>query len=131
MRAAAAIRIGAASLTASSIKDTASIEVLEQARLKAPTAMKRGQVDKALCEGFAKAGRCDDLVVAARRLGTLRTFGEESFRYLLKGLAGAKKRKELETEALKRVTGNSLNLAAMRAVALAKVKLGDMPGAVE
>jgi tetratricopeptide (TPR) repeat protein len=132
LRGPAAIRVGAASLIAASLKDNkTSIEVLQQARLKAPTAMERGQVDKALCEGFAHAQRWDDLVTAARRLGTVRTFGEESFRYLIQGLTGAKKWKELETEALKRATDNSMNLAAMRAVALAKVKLGDMPGAVD
>uniref|UniRef100_Q01QZ8 Uncharacterized protein n=1 Tax=Solibacter usitatus (strain Ellin6076) TaxID=234267 RepID=Q01QZ8_SOLUE len=131
LRGSAAIRTSAASLIASSIKDDASLAILQEARAKAPTAVERAQVDKAICEGLAKAGRWEDLVVAARRLGAVKTFSEESFRYLIKGLAGARKWKELETEALKRAADNAKNLAAMRAVVLAKVRLGDNAGAVE
>jgi transglutaminase-like putative cysteine protease/tetratricopeptide (TPR) repeat protein len=131
LRGPAAIRIAAASLIASSTKDDASVEVLQQARPKAPTALERAQVDKAICEGLAKSARWEDLVVAARRLGTLKTFSEESFRYLVKGLTGAGRWKELETEALKRAADNSRNMAAMRAVVTAKLRLGDTTGAME
>jgi hypothetical protein len=130
-RGAAAIRVAAAAIIGAGEGKDQAIQTLRDARVKAPTAMEKGQVDKAICESLAKAKKWDELVLAAKRLGEHKLFSEESFRYSVRGLSGAGKWKELETEAQKRVTGNPLNLAAMRALVLAMTRQGNSIGAVE
>jgi len=144
------IRIAAAALIGSSTPSPKSLGILEQARLKAPNAMQKSQLDKAICETLLAAKKWDDLMIAARRLESSKVFFIEGRRYFIRASTAAQKWKELETEAVKMMDANpgaqpvgkqgsrvvirvvnSGEIMAIKALVLAKWKQGDTAGVAE
>jgi hypothetical protein len=126
-----AIRIAAAAMIASGSKSDESIRVLQAARAKAPNVLEKSQIDKALCESYVNTKNWTALMETARLLMTSKTFHEEGFRYFVKGASGAKKWKEMEAEAAKRIAANVQHTPALRAQALARLRLGDIQAALD
>lgn len=125
-----AIRIAASSLIAAGTGAQAALDTLRQARAKAKLALDQAQLDKALCEGLARNRNWTELMTVGKRLEATKMFSEEGFRYLIRAAAGAKNWKELEVAAQKRLKQNDKNTAAMKALAIARLRLGDTPGAL-
>lgn len=128
LRGPATARVAAASLIAAGTGSAKAIEILESARLKATNRLDRAQLDKAICEGLAKAKRWPELMIAARRLEAATLFSEEGFRYFTKGAIGAARWIDLGAAAQKRLDANPLNLFALRSLILAKVRGGQSGG---
>ena len=131
LRGAGTARIAAASLIGAGTGDPKSLKILEEARLKAANATEKAELDKAICETLDKAGKWDELMTAARRMEASSVFAEEGFRYFVKGASAAKRWKDLETEAQKRVATNATNLHALRMVGFARLQQGNTAGAFE
>jgi len=128
-RGPSSIRVAAAALIGSSTGSGRALATLEEARVKAPTALEKSQVDKAICETLEAGSKWNDLEIAARRLEASKLFSEEGFRYFIKAATNARKWKDLEDGALARLRLNPTNLTAMRATILSKWKQGDVAGA--
>jgi tetratricopeptide (TPR) repeat protein len=131
LRGPAAIRVAAASLMGAGTGNEKAVQTLQEARLKAPTAVEKAAVDKAICESLLKASSWTALMEAAKRLEASKIYSEEGFRFYIKGASGAWKWPELESEAKARFQGNPKNSAAARAVALALARQGNWTGAAE
>jgi hypothetical protein len=126
-----AIRIAAAALIGAGTGKASAIQTLQDARSKAPLALDKAQIDKALCEAFSKAKKWDELMAAGKRMQSFKNFSEEGFRYFIRGASGAGNWKEMEVEARKRFDENPSNTFAGRSVAIAKTRQGDIAGAAE
>ncbi|HEY9247716.1 MAG TPA: hypothetical protein VIO38_01215, partial [Rariglobus sp.] len=126
-----AIRIAANALIGEGNGRASTIQFLQNARAKAPLALDKAQIDKALCEALDKAGKWEELMAVAKRLQSFKTFSEEGFRYYIRGAASANKWKEMEAEAQRRFAENSSNTFAMRAQVVARIRQGDHAGAGE
>jgi len=126
-----AIRLAAASLIGAGNGDAKAIKILQEGRAKATLPLDKSQIDTALCEALLKARNWNELAVVARRLLASKMFSEEGFRYIVKADIGAKNWKDLAAEAQKRYDSNNFNTDALRALALAKARLGDMAAALD
>jgi hypothetical protein len=130
-RGPAAIRAAVAALQGASTGSPVALATLEQAKLKAVTALEKSQFDEAICDTLRDAKRWADLMVAAKRLETSKILHEEGFRYFIEAATNLGKWKELEMEANSAFISNQKHVVAMRALALARLRQGDAPGALE
>lgn len=125
------IQTTAASLWGRSRGAGEAIKILNAAYPNAKNAIDKGQIDLALCESYSKAKRWADLVVAAKRLKTSKTFDSAGYQYLMKAFQEEKDWKGLESAALEETKGKISPRDAWQYVVIARMQMGNAAAAQE
>jgi tetratricopeptide (TPR) repeat protein len=94
-------------------------------------AFDKGQFDFALCDALEKSEKWADLATASKRLLTSKTFDDAGFAHLVKADEELRDWKGMQTSALDRIKSKPKEIAAWRALAMARMRLGDVAGANE
>jgi tetratricopeptide (TPR) repeat protein len=115
----------AASLVAKYGGSDEAIQILKQARQSSTISTERGQIDLALCEGYAQARRWADLLAAAQQASATFSVAEQGFAFVMKARAELKQWSGLEQDALQKLKKSADDGNALRAAALAAIGMGD------
>lgn len=130
-RTVAAIRTAAASLIGAFSVSEEAIGILKQARQAATNRTDRGNIDLALCQAYAKAGKWAELLASAKDLSASYAVADKSFSYVAKARFGLKQWQELEQDARAALAKSPENPQALRAAALAMMRAGKLDRAAE
>lgn len=121
-----AIRIAAASLIGNGGASDEAIAMLKKARPLATNGLDRGNLDMALCQAYARAGRWNDLLLSARALTASFAVADKSFHYVAKARAGMNQWAELERDAAAILKDKPDNDEALLTAADAMLRAGQI-----
>ncbi len=124
-RTPAAIRVTAASLVGTFSASEEAIRILKQERQAATNRTDRGNIDLALCQAYAKAGKWNELIASAKDLTASYAVADKSFAYVVRARTGSKQWTELEQDARAELKTSAENARALRAAALAMLHAGN------
>jgi tetratricopeptide (TPR) repeat protein len=125
------IKVAAASLIGRYEGSKQAVAILQEAYPKARNPIEKAQIDLALCETFSKARRWPELVTAAKRLMTSKTFDSAGFEYLTRALEEQKDWKALEAAALDYGKSHEAPREPWRFIAIARILSGNTAGAAD
>ena len=125
------IRLAAEALLGHYSESPEAIATFEEASRTAKSAFDKGQFDFALCDALAKASKWEELAAAAKRLMTSKTFDDAGFTYLARSYRQQGNWKAMEAAALERTKLNPKVAEPWRALATARMRMGNTAGAEE
>ena len=126
-----AISVAAASLIGPYTGSEGAIQLLRVARSKATVQLVRAQIDLALCESLEKAKKWDELISTARRLGAIRLFEKDGFRFFVAAATAQERWKELQLEAAERLKSAPKDAEALEAMTISAIHNGNKQAAAD